>query len=186
MTISFINIQTASRQQLEEFVINEIRKRIDNSFLGEANSSNALYGMRSVIANVLKEMEAAGVIERPLDKEDVDGITQIMLLEWSVSNFDGAHFEDSKGYTIPVHAHNIRTICGGLSTAALEAMTAPYANFNDCQNTARFFFLEKLRRDGTIDDWDFRWTNPQSREGTLSIEPKQMIKSISVKLGIDP
>jgi len=159
-----------SPKEMEEFVVDEIRKRINNSFLGEVVSSKAAHGMEATLRSVLKEMEQTGVIDRPLTEQDVKGICEIMALEWNLK----------------VSTPDVRAICGGLSDHALKAMTAPYEEFGDCENTARFFFLEKLRREDKVVDWSFTWTDPVHRSGDLSIIPKEPIKYVTGLVGVEP
>jgi len=182
----FVNTASMSKQEMEQYVIDEIRKRVNNAFLGEAISSRSIHGIEATFRNVLKEMEQAGVINRPLTEQDVSGIVEIMKLEWNLPNPEGPRKYNARGYTVEVSSPDVRSICGALSDQAIKAMSAPYEEFGECQNTARFFFLEKLRREDKIVDWGFRWTDPGSRSGDLTIEPKGPLQYVSGLVGVEP
>ncbi len=186
IVVNVASMSGQAKQEMEQYVIDEIRKRINDAFLGEVISPKAIHGIEATFRNVLKEMERAGVIERPLTEQDVSGIIEIMKLEWSLPDYDGPRIQGFTGYTIPVSAPDVRNICGALSDQAIKAMTAPYEEFGACENTARFFFLEKLRREGVIQEWSFTWTDPRTRSGDLTITPSFPIQYVSGLVGVEP
>lgn len=180
-----INVASMTPQEMGQYVIDELRSRLNNSFLQVPISEGAVHGMKHMIHEVIKSMERTGRIRPPLTDKDIEGVTEILLLEWSVPNYGGPRVRDSEGYTIPVSAPDVRAICGGLSDQAIRAMTAPYSEFAECKNVARFFFLEKLRRDGAIDGWHFTWTNAGTRSGDLHILPSLPVSFIKVDIKVD-
>ena len=166
---------SSSVQNVMDFATNEIRKRINHSFVGEQISSRSMADMKSVLFQSLKDMEQAGIFRASLTEQDIRSITEIMLLEWNVPDYDGIRKYDTRGYTIEVSCPNVRELCEAMSYEAIKTMVAPCQELDECKDTTRFFFLEMLRREGRIDDWSFVWTDTMTRAGHIRVIPAEHI-----------
>jgi hypothetical protein len=190
---SIVSILSVGSQEWKPFVVDEIRRRLDGSFLGKQKSPQARGEINAMILSTIKDMERAGRIYKPLTEQDVAGITEIMLLEWNIANYtDHLQTRLLNGFIdgeveSRTAEPDVRLICGAMSEQAIVALTASYGVLADCNNVAKFFFLEKMRRDELIKDWRFIWTNYGCRSGDLIIEPSSSIQHIDVNIDLaDP